>query len=345
MLKFENLNKALIGLSRLLIKEGVKRHTRGFDCIEINEPLLICIENPLDRYINIPERRWGKTLPFIESLWIASGVNSIEMVSDYTSNLLNFSDDGQFMRAGYGPRIRAFSGIGSDYKVDSPNTRGVVSGLTVTVDQLKFVIDMLKKDINSRQALITIHDPAKDTFDGSGNLKVTKDMPCCRTLQFMVVDGKLNCTLTIRSNDVIWGFSAVNVFNFTWMQEYIANIIGVPVGKYYHFVNNLHYYSDKDSLVRLLSNVDESKYDSEFGRWQYKDSMTFEQFDNMTNALFEYEWHLRNNNFNDSTKTNFRVVFGQSDMFHDWLLVLYKHWSKSKVEFINPYLNKLFYGK
>ena len=70
------------------------------------------------------------------------------------------------------------------------------------------VIMSLQKDINTRQASITIHDPIKDDFGKDGKLKETKDTPCTRTIQFMVVDGKLDCTVTMRSNDVLWGFSA-----------------------------------------------------------------------------------------------------------------------------------------
>ena len=196
----------------------------------------------------------------------------------------------------------------------------------------------MTKDINSRQALITIHDPAKDTFESSGELKITKDMPCCRTIQFLVVDGKLNCTLTIRSNDLVWGFQSVNVFNFTWLQEYVANILGIPVGKYYHFVNNLHYYKDKEELIKALSKLDEKDYESPYGVWQYKDRFTFEEFDSMIYSLFNME----RSGFNGIMLSNLE---GMPPMFRDWAKVFYRHYTKENIEFTNPYLNKLFYGR
>jgi thymidylate synthase len=341
MYKFNNLNQALIGMSKELLEKGVKRKTRGFDCIEFPTPVLICIDNPTDRYINIPERKWNKVFGFVESLWIASGTNHMKLVGDYVPNMYTYSDDGQYMRAAYGPRIRAMQGFATDYKIDTPEHRNIFSGFVKTVDQLKFVVDSLKRDINTRQALITIHDPVCDDYDEQNNLKVTKDTPCCRTLQFMVVDGKLDCTLTIRSNDVVFGFSAVNVFNFTLMQEYVAAIIGVSVGKYYHFVNNLHFYSDKLELVECLSKLDPDDYKSEFGVWEYKDQcsdFTFEDFDQDVNKLFYFEKFIRE----EGVMIDFPTF--KYSMFNDWGRVFFNKWNKGRERytFDNPYLNKLF---
>ena len=343
MYTFENLNTALIGMSKVILKEGVSRKTRGFDCIEIPNPVLICIENPTDRYINIPQRKWNKSLGWVESLWIASGTNHMELVGDYVNNMYSFSDDGEYMRAAYGPRIRAFTGFATDYKIYTPEHRNIFAGFVKTVDQLKFVVDSLKRDINSRQALITIHDPVKDDFDEKDILKVTKDTPCCRSVHFMVVDGKLDCTLHIRSNDLIWGFSAVNVFNFTLMQEYISYMIGVPIGKYYHIVDNLHFYSDKEDLVKELSELNPDEYKSEFGVYDYPiwvrdpKELTFEEFDNSITYLFNYEEHLRK-----TGKELFRFTEFDHPIFWDWARVFLHKWTTEKHYFDNPYLNKLF---
>jgi len=341
MYTYENLNQALIGMSAVIIEQGKWRETRGFRCLEIPEPALICIENPTDRYINIPERKWNKKLGWVESLWLASGTNHMKLVGDYVKNMYTFSDDGEYMRAAYGCRIRAFSGIATDYKIDRPEYRNVISGHVKTVDQLKFVIDSFKRDINTRQAVITIADPTKDDFDINDSLKVTKDTPCCRSVQFQVVDGKLDCTLYIRSNDLVWGFSAVNVFNFCLMQEYIANIIGVPVGKYYHFVNNLHIYEDKLEMVEGFSKLNPADYKSEYPEWRYEaPQMSFEDFDLEVTELFYFEKFVREN------KVEFEAIEDfKSPLFRDWTRVISNSWIEgSRLFFENPYLNKLFYG-
>jgi len=337
-LKFQNLNQSLIGLSRVLLDEGKWRKTRGFSCLEIPEPVLIKIENPCDRYVNIPERKWNKVFGFVESLWIASGVNYMNLVGRYVRNMYAFSDDGQFMRAAYGPRVRAFSGLSEDYKIADPRHRNVFSGNPGTVDQLRFVVENLTRDINSRQALITIHDPVKDDFDSIGNLKVTKDTPCCRSLQFQVVDGKLDCTLYVRSNDIVWGYSAVNVFNFTFIQEYVAAMLNLPVGNYYHFVNNLHVYEDKIDLIESISQLNIEDYNFT-EPYYYGGHIPFDKFDSAIFKLFEYEKYLA-----ETGAELFDYKEFEYKMFQDWALVFFNYWNSAKIKyrFRNPYLNNLF---
>lgn len=339
MYKFDNLNQALIGMSQELLTISEQRKTRGFDCYEIPNPILICIENPSDRYINISERKWNKILPFIESLWLALGLNDLDVLpGNYVKNLYNFSDNGRTWRAAYGPRMRFYSGFMSDYDISERRFGKVMSGIQGTVDQYKFVIESLKRDINTRQAIITIADPPKDDFETNGNLKETKDTPCTRSLHFQVnTKGELDLIVDMRSNDILWGFSAINVFNFCLIQEYIANIVGVPVGKYYHKADNFHFYDNFRPNLELISQNDINSYKTK-ERFFYHDKIqSLEHFDSLIETLFDYEKGLR------IAKRDYRIDLGV-DMFNDWAKVFYHYWTKNKVEFKNPYLNELFYG-
>ncbi len=334
---FENLNQASILLCREILKYGVRRRTRNLDCVEFPEPVMIHITNITDRYINIKERKHHKVLPFAESLALASGVNHMDLYASYVPSMMNYSDDGNYQRAGYGPRIRRYEGTIGDYKVKYHLGRNHSEGdFKNTTDQLKFVIESLQKDINTRQAIITIHDPAKDCFEPGGALKVTKDQPCSRSIQFMVVGGKLDCTLYIRSNDLLYGLQAVNVFNFTFMQEYVANLLGLPVGTYHHVANNLHYYDDKSGLVQTIAGKDFEAYDSEFGVWQYPSpAPDLKAFDEEIHNLCQYEMKVR------ATKDYWASLF-PTEFFCDWGKVFLQYHSKQKEIFFNPYLNKLF---
>ena len=340
-LKAQNLNQAVIMCCQKLIEKGVARKTRGFDCIEIPEPVMIEIANPCDRYVTIKERKWNKYLGFVESLWLAQGINSMEMPSVYLKRLTTFSDDGKYMRAGYGPRIRKYNGNPYQYQVDDMMSQSNNKMTIMTVDQLDFVLDILKKDINSRQALISIHDPAKDDYDIDNDMKllVTKDQPCTRLLQFMMVDGKLNLTVYIRSNDLIWGFSAVNVFNFTFMQEYVASLLNVPVGKYYHVANNMHIYSDFLDMTKAISLLNVEDYVTKEPWYYDRMDISLEEFDDELFNLVEFETDLRRG----YTITPEKPIKFNHDFFQDWAMVFYRYWYKDKVVFKNPYLNRLFY--
>lgn len=335
----ENLNIASIRIANKLLEEGVSRKTRGFDCIEIVDPLLIHISNPTDRYINIKERKNHKVLPFAESLALATGVNDMSLYAGYVPSMMAYSDDGQYQRAGYGPRIRAFTGHAGEYKNSHPSSKFIYSGTTKLVDQLKFCIETLKKDLYSRQALITIHDPAKDCFGEDGNLLVTKDQPCSRSLHFQVVNDKLDILVHIRSNDFLFGFQAVNMFNFAYIQEYVANILGLNVGVYHHLADNMHFYEDKRELVEIIAAKREIDYQSEFGVWEYPKTIgDLKDFDNKVNELFQVEKNLRENKQNTICTTKFI----DTEFFMDWSLVFNKYHLKSVVNFSNPYLTKLF---
>jgi len=337
MYTFLNLDQTLIGMSQVLLDEGTWRTVRGFNCLEIPHPVLIEIVNPTDRYITIPARKWNKTLPWAESLWMVLGMNDLHsLVGDYLKSLYTYADDGHTWRGGYGPRIRGFSGIATDYNVSSPKTRDVARGYVKTVDQLKYVVDAIKRDPYTRQAIIQIGDPVKDCFDYDDKIKQTKDFPCSRTLQFMVVDGRLNCSLTIRSNDLMYGLSAVNTTNFTLMQEYIANILGIPVGKYYMFINNLHIYKPHLDAIKIFAEMNMADYTMS-SYWQYSSRFKdLKYFDAAITALYYQERGIT------SRQTDQPAFYGH-DFLDDWLLVFWKfHHKNDTHKFKNPMLNKLY---
>jgi len=338
MNRFTNLDQALIGMSKNILEFGVWRQVRGFDCLEIPHPVMIEITNPTDRYITIPQRKWNKILPIAESLWMALGMNDLNSLPGrYVKSLYNFSDNGRTWRGGYGPRLRTFSGIGSDYDISNPAHRHIFSGHVKQVDQLRYVIKSLKRDINTRQAIIQFGDPVKDSFENSVDLKKTKDYPCSRTLQFMMVDGKLNCTLYIRSNDILFGLSAVNITNFTIMQEYVANIVGVPVGMYYHIANNLHVYKEHLEKIRLFASLDPFEYERGL-RFEYMDSFrSLHRFDRLCNNLYNWEQGMWRGEYPLEPMT-----FGH-DMIDDWALCFLKaNDPTNTTRFTNPYLNNLW---
>lgn len=353
-IKAENLTDALVVLSQTLMKEGINVTRRGFFCREIPQAVLIEIANPVDRYVRIPERKWNKVLGWVESLWLARGDNSLEMPAAYVKNLKNFSDDGEHMRAGYGPRLRRYGDNMNPMPTLSGDIiyrqykDGAIGGGQDRVDQLRFVIEKFKQDIDTREAVITIHDPVADDFnaqdvgeDGKARVLQTKDTPCTRSIHFMVVNGKMNCYVDIRSNDLIWGFSAVNVFNFTLMQEYVAAMVGVPVGKYYHKADNLHVYADFIPLVQRIADNYLPGIPSG-GNFTYKPSYkTLEDFDTYLTKLSTFEELCRGKVVPvEELEVILRTFTDQ--LFNDWAKVFFTYWTKVPVEFANPFLNELF---
>jgi thymidylate synthase len=329
--EFAGINSFLVGMSKTLLEESVVRNTRGFKCYELPNPIIIKISNPLSRIITTPGREWNYILPYVESLWLASGRNDMDMVGHYVKKLYDFSDDKETMRAGYGPRLRWFNGVADDYNTGYHHQPENHKDKVISeVDQFKFVEQSFKNDNYTRQAIISLADPAKDCFDIEHNLKRTKDFPCTRDIQFLRNDNKLDVIVHMRSNDFLWGASGVNIFNFTFMQEYFAQILGLKVGSYYHIVNNFHYYENFKDKLEKLACIENVKDESYF----YKKSFNnLQEFDERISALETFEKRLRENSETDLPEF-------EDEFFNDWAKILYSfHYNKVKVKFANPLLN------
>lgn len=310
--EYKGINDFLVNAARLLLENGVRRETRGQVCYELPEPFMFKITDPTARWVTIPERNWNPFLPYAESLWLASGRNDMSYITRYLSHMTDYSDDGISMRGGYGPRLRFYNGDNNDYAVnydDKPKEK--------YVDQFRYVVDCFKQDVNSRRAVINLDDTNKDDFDLTGSLKNTKDIPCTRLLHFQkdAKDGKLNLTVFMRSNDFLWGASAVNIFNFTFMQEYFSAILGFDVGSYYHIANNFHYYEDKKDMIEALAST--KKY-REIPYTYDKSFASLEEFDSQVKILEEEE-----SNMNDKSYS-YRPDLFKEPFFKDWYNMLCK---------------------
>jgi hypothetical protein len=174
-----------------------------------------------------------------------AGRNDVAPLKYYVSTIDQFSDDGKTFHGAYGYRWRKhfFSSIQGDARY---------------IDQLEEIVTQLKQDSNSRRVVLQMWDCETD-------LKVTtRDKPCNTHAYFSIrnIDGGegfmgcegrsgppitqyLDMTVCNRSNDLIWGMLGANVVHFSILQEYLAACIGVSVGRYTQFTNNLHVYTEK----------------------------------------------------------------------------------------------------
>lgn len=188
------------------VLRGDKVAPRGIATREILDATII-IEDPA---ISLPLNCGRKLNPAIgaaEALQLISGRSFPQLMTRITSNFGQFMD-GEVLHGSYGPRLRY---------------------------QIPKVLDVLRDDPDSRQAVATIWDPA---YDGYGDVK---DTPCTTMLQWTIRKGKLNMHTRMRSNDVWWGL-AYDAFQFTQLQINMACALGLEVGKYYHHVTSLHVY-------------------------------------------------------------------------------------------------------
>ena len=107
-------------------------------------------------------------------------------------------------------------------------------------DQIGEVINILKNYRETRQATISI-------YDGKEIDQYSFDTPCTYAIQFTIVDNRLNMCVTMRSNDLWFGFCN-DQYQFSKLQELISKEVNMEMGTYYHFAHNLHIYNDKLGL-------------------------------------------------------------------------------------------------
>ena len=104
-------------------------------------------------------------------------------------------------------------------------------------NQIDHVINLLKYNPDTRQAAISIYD-CKEYKD------YTNDTPCTYAVQFTVVHGRLDMCVTMRSNDLWYGFCN-DQYCFSRLQKMVSNELNIEPGVYYHFAHNMHLYNDK----------------------------------------------------------------------------------------------------
>jgi thymidylate synthase len=173
-----------------------------------------------------------------EFLWYLSGQRRIEMIKYYAPQYSNYAD---------GPFEEAWGAYGYRWAQDAAMRREAGDS-GVNMSQLDFIVNTLRRDPSSRQAILTMWN-AGDLVHAS--LMDKRDLPCTLSIQFLLRHGRLHAITTMRSNDLWYGFP-YDVFCFCMLQCYLADILGVKVGTYCHQVGSLHLYEKQYLKIRSL---------------------------------------------------------------------------------------------
>jgi len=112
--------------------------------------------------------------------------------------------------------------------------------------QFQWVINELTRDRDSRRASMVILQPYHMTPDN-------KDVPCTYGLNFRIREGKLNCSVHMRSQDAIWGLGNDLPF-FSVVQELVAVMLLVPMGDLHLAVDSFHVYEKHFDMLEQIVN-------------------------------------------------------------------------------------------
>jgi thymidylate synthase len=308
---FDDVNDALPRLSQHLLESGALVESRAGATKELTH-VGITLTQPLNRDILVKHRNPNLAAQIVESAWVLAGRNDVELLSHYLPRAADFSDDGRVWRAGYGARLRNWEG--HDFH-DRP----------LVLDQLAWVVGHLRANPGSRQAVVSIWDPAIDTAPG-------KDIPCNDWLSFSIRDNQLDLHVAIRSNDMVWGWSGINQFEWSVLMEVVAGLLAVNVGSLHFSVTSFHMY--ERHFERAAKMAKEPSWNVS---WPQGGNVRFSPKDNQVAYLdsllglwFKLEAQIRNNEVVEDAVNSF-----PEPMLRSWLRVLQWWWTGDS-RFLEP---------
>ena len=156
VLEVRNVHDALVRGMDLLHTEDFKNESRNGRVYQARTPVTTVYQRPKERVLFWEERDANPFFHFMEGLWMLDGRNDLEFVQHFAKSMENYSDDGKSLWGAYGWRWRSYFGY----------------------DQLRVIIERLKKDGEDRRSVLQMWDAENDLGrDG-------KDVPCNTSIYF-----------------------------------------------------------------------------------------------------------------------------------------------------------------
>jgi thymidylate synthase len=190
-------------------RQGKVRAPRGIKTIDMGHTTII-LESPYDALPLGTNRGLHPAIAAVEALQLVAGIALPRLTLSIAPEFARFQTPGQYgFHGAYGARVAG---------------------------QLYAVHKKLTADRETRQAVITLWNPALDNQEGH------LDYPCTVALGFSITpDDTLEMYTTMRSNDA-WLGLPYDLFQFTQLQLTLARSLGVDPGAYTHTAWSLHLY-------------------------------------------------------------------------------------------------------
>lgn len=178
------------------------------------------IHEPEDNIITHKIRGWNQKYADREWEWYVSGDKSAKNIAPYAPLWHNMMDEWGEVWSNYGWWWK----------------QG---------DQLEEMIKKLKKDTETRQAMLVHYNP--NYID-----RMKNDVPCNVVLNFYITEGFLNLTIFARSIDLWFGFCN-DQYQFSKLMIEVGKAISKPVGEMTYMITNFHLYNKQVDYVRTQS--------------------------------------------------------------------------------------------
>jgi thymidylate synthase len=224
MRTFNDIADAYLSQINCILLQGQRSVPRDKATIEILASSFT-VESMMNNVLLSPVRDLNYRFMIAEWFWIMAGSEDLELLARFNSHMREFSDDGIVLAGAYGPRI---------------------------LSQIGFVLDKLKEDPWTRQAVMTIWKP---------NPLPSRDIPCTISLQFLLRESKMHLIVTMRSSDV-WLGLPYDFFTFSQIGNFVAGMCLVEPGSITMQLGSSHLYEQHLEKAKELSQTQPGWLDS-----------------------------------------------------------------------------------
>lgn len=161
-----------------------------------------------------------------ELLWFLQGSTNVKYLQEHGVRIWNeWADENGELGPVYGHQWRSW-----------PDYNGG------TIDQIANVVEMIKKNPDSRRLIVSAWNVAEVE---------QMALPPCHTLfQFYVADGRLSLQLYQRSADIFLGVP-FNIASYALLLMMVAQVAGLKAGDFVHTLGDAHIYKNHLEQVKL----------------------------------------------------------------------------------------------
>ena len=161
-----------------------------------------------------------------ELLWFLAGDTNVKYLNDHGVTIWDeWADERGDLGPVYGHQWRSW-----------PSPDGGA------IDQIAHVVEMIRRNPDSRRLIVTAWNPA--------DVDKMALPPCHCLFQFYVANGRLSCQLYQRSADVFLGVP-FNIGSYALLTAMVAQVTGYQPGEFIHTLGDAHLYLNHLEQARL----------------------------------------------------------------------------------------------
>jgi dihydrofolate reductase / thymidylate synthase len=269
-----------LNLLKKVLNEGIETDSRNSKVLSLfGERMIFDLSKDFPL---LTTKKVGYKTVLRELLWFINGSTSNQELVNKNVHIWSLNSSKEFLESRnldyeegdlgpvYGFQWRHFGAEYKDFNTDY-NEKGI--------DQLKYIINLIKKDPTSRRIIMSSWNPV--------DLDKMVLPPCHVLCQFNVdlKNNHLNCQLYQRSGDMFLGVP-FNIASYAFLTCIIAKLTGYQPGKLIHILGDTHIYDSH--IESVCTQIKRIPY--KFPQLTISDSLT--DIDNINEEYFKLENYI-----------------------------------------------------